>query len=169
MGDLIRLWGKTGVEGTSHPLACHMIDAGMVSRALLRAPQYARIKRLIARLSGIDSAVIEHAVPFVVALHDIGKAAPGFQRLVPDLWASVERDGFRDVHPMWAGVRFRHDIESYVVLANATLQKLIVVEPGDVFPRVARRAISGLVGWVCVLRPILRCRWASGRFARGVL
>ena len=72
----------------------HMIDAGMVARSLLRAPQHRRLARLLTALGGFDEASIDQGVPFLVALHDIGKAAPGFQRLVPFLWQTVQAEGF---------------------------------------------------------------------------
>jgi CRISPR-associated endonuclease/helicase Cas3 len=121
-----------------------MADAGMVARALLRSPQYQRIARLLVELGGFDAASLDRVVPFLVALHDIGKAAPGFQRLVPSLWEEVQAAGLIDCHPLWSGVRFRHDVESYATLADHVLPEWIALSGGDSAPRLLRRTVAGL-------------------------
>ena len=138
------LWGKSGASGTPHPLFFHMVDSGMVAKALLVAPQWRRIRNLLVRLGGFDAAALDNTVPFLVALHDIGKAAPGFQRVVPALWDGVQAGGFLDCHPLWNGVRFRHDVEGYVTLADHVLPTWVkpsVIEPT---PLRIRRVIGGL-------------------------
>ena len=54
MGDSLLLWGKSGAGTVPHPLLHHMLDTGMVARALLGAPQWQRIRRLsmLRQLSG---------------------------------------------------------------------------------------------------------------------
>ncbi len=144
MGDLSVLWGKSGEAGCPHPLLAHMIDSGMVARSLLQAPQHRRLARLLARLGDFEEASIGQAVPFLVALHDIGKAAPGFQRLAPSLWQAVQAGGLCDCHPLWSGVRFRHDVESYVTLADSVLPEWITLPADDSSPRLRRRIVAGL-------------------------
>ena len=144
LGDSLLLWGKSGASGTPHPLRLHMVDCGMVAKALLIAPQWRRIGGLLARLGGLDALALDNTVPFLVALHDIGKAAPGFQRVVPALWDSVQAGGFIDCHPLWNGVRFRHDVEGYVALADQVLPAWIAPFEVQPAPRRARRVFTGL-------------------------
>jgi len=143
LGDYLRLWGKSGVS-RAHPLLRHMLDSGMVAKALLRAPQMRRIRALLIRLGSLDASTVDQAVPFLVALHDLGKASPGFQRLVLSLWDSVQAAGFTDCHPLWSGVRFRHDVEGYVTLADYVLPAWVA--PSEVQPasRRTRRVFTGL-------------------------
>ncbi len=81
-GLLTRFWGKS--RGGVHPALCHMIDVGMVARALVeRSPAAA------ARL-GWDAGTIG----FVVALHDLGKLSPGFQAKSEPLAQAVRALGY---------------------------------------------------------------------------
>lgn len=144
MGDALLLWGKSGADTAPHPLLCHMLDAGMVARALLDAPQWRRIRGLLVRLGELDADAVVHAVPFLVALHDIGKAAPGFQRLVPPLWDLACAGGFVDCHPLWGGVRFRHDVEGYITLLDSVLPAWIDSHGAESTSRRTRRLYAGL-------------------------
>ena len=144
LGDSTLLWGKSGASGTPHPLLFHMTDSGMVARALLVAPQWRRIRDLLVRLGGFDAAALNSTVPFLVALHDIGKAAPGFQRVVPALWDDVQGGGFIDGHPLWKGVRFRHDVEGFVTLADHVLPRWVKPSLTAPTPLRSRRVFTGL-------------------------
>jgi len=144
LGSSLRLWGKSGANGAPHPLLLHMLDSGMVAKALLNAPQWRCIRGLLIRLGGLDASSVDETIPFLVALHDIGKAAPGFQRFVPALWDSVQASGFTDCHPLWGGVRFRHDVEGYVTLADTVLPAWIAPLEAELTSRRVRRLHAGL-------------------------
>lgn len=77
------LWGKAHRDPEDaaspewHPLICHMLDVMNVGEALLaRLPEVTR-SLLVEPLGGADSAL--PWLRFLVAMHDIGKATPGFQ------------------------------------------------------------------------------------------
>lgn len=144
MADALVLWGKSGADGKPHPLLLHMLDSGMVARALIQAPQWRRIRESLIRLADLDASQLHRSMPFLVALHDLGKAAPGFQRLVPSLWSVVEGEGLVDAHPMWRGVRFRHDIESYAILEESFLPQWVEPVLTDATPLRRRRVFLGL-------------------------
>jgi CRISPR-associated endonuclease/helicase Cas3 len=77
------LWGKARPEShfvvPAHPLLCHMVDVAAVAEAflcgILAAPARARLLEPFEAHYG--DAV--HWLPWLVALHDMGKASPPFQ------------------------------------------------------------------------------------------
>ena len=87
---LFELWGKYRVADRDrsadfHPAVFHMLDVGLVARALMSvwADRF-------ARLLGCASEA-ELWVPFLVAAHDVGElAGPAFQQKV--LGSSPHRD-----------------------------------------------------------------------------
>jgi len=118
--DLLALWGKTGEGGRYHPLLFHAIDAGCVTRTLLGAAPYGHLCQRFAALVHVEVDAVPDLLSFLVALHDIGKAAPGFQRKAPALWARVQAAGYHDV-PSLIQQAFRHDVESYMALRALSL------------------------------------------------
>ena len=68
--EYYKFWGKLDKNGPVlryHPAICHMIDAGVVGRALASALRF--------RFGGFDLDTLA----FLCAVHDIGKLSPGFQ------------------------------------------------------------------------------------------
>ena len=82
--DMLGWWGKAqgGGNVAAHPLCWHMIDVGACAQALLDA-QPMRHRALAVALS-LSPAETRSWVGFLVALHDVGKLAVGFQRKVPE-------------------------------------------------------------------------------------
>jgi CRISPR-associated endonuclease/helicase Cas3 len=77
---LLRCWGKTGEASTLfHPVLYHMIDVGMIARELLGNSATPRYGLLLAAALGADAAELSRWLPWLVALHDIGKISAAFQ------------------------------------------------------------------------------------------
>jgi CRISPR-associated endonuclease/helicase Cas3 len=101
--NLVRLfWGKAGRDRKRtdllHPAVFHMIDVGMAAHELvLRSPRTA-LRGLSFASSHTDSKqaveALARRVGFLVALHDLGKISPGFQKKRDDLIAPSRRRGF---------------------------------------------------------------------------
>lgn len=84
--NLNLLWGKYS-EDVSHPLLCHMIDVASVARALLETLPEGFRTYLSKRLGFIEyhPESFVNFTTYLIAMHDIGKASPGFQLKVPEL------------------------------------------------------------------------------------
>jgi CRISPR-associated endonuclease/helicase Cas3 len=94
--SLLSFWAKTGrtheneFEGPLvssprfHPLVYHLLDVAACAEALLRQER-SRVGRL-AKSCNVDVAEISRCFVALIALHDIGKCARGFQGKVLDLW-----------------------------------------------------------------------------------
>jgi CRISPR-associated endonuclease/helicase Cas3 len=77
---VLQLWGKTATEEHFHPAIFHMLDVGHVARALLSdaaPPRLRQALRYAWRGANIDTLI--DWLPFLVALHDLGKIAAAFQ------------------------------------------------------------------------------------------
>jgi len=89
------LWGKAQPEATAdvpaHPLLCHMVDVASVAEVLLRVVPRSTRARLLA---GFGPDQEGSWLPFIVALHDLGKATPPFQMKWPPAIEWLARAGF---------------------------------------------------------------------------
>lgn len=83
-------WAKTAQQGldTWHPVAYHNLDVAAAGRALLEMRPFLR-QRLSMLLDTDETALVEW-LTFLMALHDIGKFADGFQGLVPELMQRLQ-------------------------------------------------------------------------------
>jgi CRISPR-associated endonuclease/helicase Cas3 len=83
------LWAKSSRDPRTlgyHPLICHLIDTGNVARVLWRDVLPHAVRALLADDMEIDEEAAAGLVPFLAAVHDIGKATPVFQsRSLPGL------------------------------------------------------------------------------------
>lgn len=96
------LWGKAhggdGSTAIAHPLICHMVDVALVARLLLqRHVPRAQTERLCA-CAKLPFELAVAWVTFLVALHDLGKASPGFQVKAPFMRPLLLAAGF-DLQP----------------------------------------------------------------------
>ncbi len=81
MNELVlRCWGKTvASSSTFHPAFYHMLDAGNVARQFLGADASSRWRAVLNRALNTNDEALAAWLPYVVALHDIGKISAAFQ------------------------------------------------------------------------------------------
>jgi CRISPR-associated endonuclease/helicase Cas3 len=90
-------WAKTTKEEGNeawHNLLWHLIDAGMVTRALWDSSLADAMKKDMAHTLSLDVDQARNLLSFWVALHDIGKAGPAFQRKWESGRQRVKQAGF---------------------------------------------------------------------------
>lgn len=104
------LWAKTGW----HPLLFHMLDAAFVAGEVLRSEGGRAWRQVIASSGGLSQDYVQRVVPFLVGLHDIGKAAPSFQKRAADLAKRLCDRGLS--FPDSEVPEFSHAEESYYYL-----------------------------------------------------
>ncbi|MGE4297272.1 MAG: CRISPR-associated helicase Cas3' [Desulfovibrionaceae bacterium] len=98
---MFNYWGKTRTEADEpsrppmvgppltghplawHPLACHCLDVAAVAQTVLAHDTPLRDR--LARIAGMPPHCFTPLCVFLIALHDCGKFAPGFQWLAPHL------------------------------------------------------------------------------------
>ena len=77
---LLRLWGKTTADpAIFHPALYHMLDVGHVAQHLLSDQATPRWRRVLAHALNADVDRLGEWLPWIVALHDIGKISVPFQ------------------------------------------------------------------------------------------
>ena len=91
------LWAKVG-EGryadAHHPLIHHLIDTGVVAQLMWDRFLSPWSQSRLSSALGLNSSAARSWIGFLAALHDIGKASPGFQALVPDCIPILQAAGF---------------------------------------------------------------------------
>ena len=144
--DICSLWGKTvkGQPERYHPALYHMLDAAHVARALLSAGSPSRWRLVLATTMGLDEADVAAGVPWLVALHDVGKCSQAFQSMVPQQEARLRL----------AGVPFarrRYSKPHPIISSAALLLDPLVAELPEGLSNVLREVAGGHHGrW---LRP----------------
>lgn len=90
---LLQLWGKTASGDQYHPAIYHMLDVGHVAHALLSDAATPRVRNAVRYAwRGANTDALIAWLPFVVALHDIGKIAAPFQGQQTTPAAKRQRD-----------------------------------------------------------------------------
>jgi CRISPR-associated endonuclease/helicase Cas3 len=92
--EILQFWAKTDrsenrarQEHEFHPLAYHLLDVAACADAILDANP-SRL-RFLADLCEIETEKLRRTLVCLVALHDVGKCARGFQGKVAGLWPSA--------------------------------------------------------------------------------
>ncbi len=74
-------WAKTSKTIQDiHPLICHMVDTGQVAKVLWNSCLARSTRQFFSDKLGLEELQTGKLISFWVSLHDIGKAAPSFQR-----------------------------------------------------------------------------------------
>src|ERR1700726_4506720 len=88
------LWAKIEGDVVSgsrfHPLICHMIDVAAIADTLWHHVLSGAMKSGLAEGLQLSEADAGAWVPFIAALHDLGKASPAFQ-LHPSLGTELRQ------------------------------------------------------------------------------
>jgi len=128
-------WGKASKTdpGCCHLLPYHCLDVAAVAKELLNRDCLWR-ERLAARLTKADRAI--PLLTYLLALHDVGKFADGFQNQETDLLFRLRGERREATYAT------RHDVMGLVALEQIVWP--ILKRQGRVFCRVPRRLHVGL-------------------------
>lgn len=93
---LLRCWGKTTRHNDAefHPALFHMIDVAQVARILLNNLISARWSRVLARALDVEVTTLADWLPYVIAMHDIGKLTAAFQSQNTTQHTRLKAEGF---------------------------------------------------------------------------
>lgn len=92
---VLRCWGKTGKTLEDfHPAVFHMFDVGHVAQAILAHEFASRWRTALADAFNTEADKLGDWLPYLVALHDIGKVSTAFQCLNQAQKARLEQEGF---------------------------------------------------------------------------
>jgi len=136
------LWAKTDREhkesGRYHPLLCHMIDVAAVTQALWDLSFTDGLRKQFASALGLTFDETRRTLAFWAALHDLGKASPGFQRQHDPSKARLQDAGW--VFPRIVG----RESSRHGVITAYTLPAIL--EEAGAMPKRMARAVSCVVG-----------------------
>lgn len=137
---VLRLWGKTGkTMDEFHPAVFHMMDVGNVARVLLNHPHSARWRNTLADAFQVETESLVNWIPYLVALHDIGKISTAFQALNAPQKARLEQENFS-----FAG--WHKDSEMYhATISQAYMAETLAQEMG-VSLKVLNKAFGEALG-----------------------
>lgn len=95
---LLRLWGKTERNNPDpevfHPALFHMLDVGNVALALLTNPAAVRIQKMLEHALGQSLHELRIWLPWLVAMHDIGKVSAAFQAINKSQLTRLKQEDF---------------------------------------------------------------------------
>ncbi len=111
-------WGKAGQSGDTcpayHPLPYHCLDVAACGQALLERELLSL--NVVSRLSGLPCEALRSWLVFLLAIHDLGKFADGFQQQRGDLQSELQG---REKTTVGGGER--HDTLGYALGAKYLL------------------------------------------------
>jgi len=148
--QLFKLWAKTDRGLTRdephaqelpgfHPLIFHLMDVAACAKALL-AYEKERLSWL-AEAGKVDADILSQCFVTLIALHDIGKCARGFQGKVLDLWPAFYGDKPKQE------LSVRHDAAGlYLLTKDEALHTLIEDLLPDLESENRRRLLQSVCG-----------------------
>lgn len=91
---LLRLWGKT-TKNTElfHPAFYHMLDVAHIAQQLLSPRASIRWRQVLAHALAANADSLYEWLPYLIALHDIGKLSVPFQLLNTKQVERLEQEG----------------------------------------------------------------------------
>ena len=93
--EMLQIWGKTADKtGARSPLLFHMLDVSYVFRQLYRFCLSEDFKQSVVSSLKCSPAAAELLIIYICGLHDIGKATPRFQAIIPAAREMLEKAGF---------------------------------------------------------------------------
>lgn len=120
---VLRLWGKTsrGEEKPTdfHPALFHMLDVGMVARALLGKRASPRWRLNLGETLGADADDLCSWLPWLISLHDIGKISAPFQELSSIHRKRLFEEGFSFGNRRWDNNPYHPLIGQYYLLKES--------------------------------------------------
>ncbi len=93
---LLRCWGKTMRHNAAefHPALYHMIDVAQVARVLLNDSASTRWQYVLARALEVEATTLANWLPYMIAMHDIGKLTAAFQSQNTTQYTRLKAEGF---------------------------------------------------------------------------
>ena len=152
IGDAIRwVWAKSGDDGETsaegtHPLVCHLLDAGAVAEALWDVALSPATRALIARAFHGSHDDARRGVITLAAVHDLGKATPAFAQRHPASRDVLANRGL--TFPEFATETDHARLGGYLL----RLHRARIVDGAD--PAVATSAAEIIAGHHGVFRPV---------------
>lgn len=116
-GRLHLPWGKTSKTSADyHPAIYHMLDVAHVAQQLLSSRANPRWRNVLANALNVAPESLIEWLPWLIALHDIGKLSVPFQALNDFQRSRLEQEGF-DFGKYGAEYKMHHTIVGRIVLS----------------------------------------------------
>lgn len=91
----LNIWGKYDRKtGKTHPALFHLLDSGFIAREILKTFLPIEIKYLAKNMGLSTPEEVFDIIPYMVALHDLGKFTPKFVSQIPELKQPLIDVGF---------------------------------------------------------------------------
>ncbi|MGQ9502990.1 MAG: CRISPR-associated helicase Cas3' [Anaerolineae bacterium] len=109
LNRIVRCWGKSGATVEQfHPALYHMLDVGHVAQQLLDEGTSPRWNHALARVLDVSPTALRGWIPWLVALHDIGKISAAFQGALDEQRQRLQQEGFSFVPLKNPGILHTH-------------------------------------------------------------